>query len=204
MSERQRAAEWQGDKWDMPGAWQERWGRWEHDPCLTMDERTVQRCPWAPQPERKPRRGFWRTAMVLACTSCVRFRQRKSMNKGKRLTWSLYLPIFMLLRIFPILFTMWCCSRWWRETNATNTSSLQGTRWHQIIGKLCWIRHFSFDVNAEDTVVTPDCTAELLETLESVVSYSVNMWHLDQIMGICLNREKTCEVRGWGCPLLKA
>lgn len=60
-----------------------------------------------------------------------------------------------------------------------------------------------FDVNAEDTVVTPDCTAELLETLESVVSYSVNMWHLDQIMGICLNREKTCEVRGMRLPIVK-
>lgn len=46
-------------------------------------------------------------AMVLACTSCVRFRQREEHEQREAVSLgSLYLPIFMLLRIFPILFTI--------------------------------------------------------------------------------------------------
>ena len=45
-------------------------------------------------------------AMVLACTSCVRFRQREEHEQREAVSLrSLYLPIFMFLRIFPILST---------------------------------------------------------------------------------------------------
>ena len=46
-------------------------------------------------------------AMVLACTSCVRFRQREESEQREAVSpGSLYLLIFKLLRIFPILFTI--------------------------------------------------------------------------------------------------
>jgi len=158
--------------------------------------------------EEAYRRGFWRMAMVLACTSCVRFRQREESEQREAVSpGSLYLLIFMLLRIFPILFTIVMLLKMMEGDKCYKHQFVV----HTLISdhstsssKLCWIWHFSLmsmlKIQLWHLIALQNSWKHwrVWSPIESTCGSWTKGWDVAVI------EKRLVKIEGWVCPLLKA